>query len=114
MPIINLNWMKKVEASQLSQHKLFYVAIKDFFSVLMQLQRCFRISELLADIPKSKLSDDIIFGRDDAEHNKNLKATLHKLDESGVKLNRSNCVFGTSKISFYGHNGITPDPKKIE
>ena len=78
------------------------------------------ISTLLHDIPGVKnLSDDIvIFGKDQKEHDKSLRATLKRLEETGAKLNRKKCVFSTDSITFYGHvfgkNGVSADPEKIK
>ena len=77
------------------------------------------IANLLQDIPGSKnLSDDIIvYGKSKEEHDKNLHATLKRLEESGAKLNKQKCVFASDSLTFFGHvfgkNGISADPDKI-
>ena len=42
---------------------------------------------------------------------------MQKIQESGLKLNISKCVFKATEIKFLGHivsaNGIKPDPEKI-
>ena len=78
------------------------------------------ISALLHDIPGARnLSDDIIvFGKDQNDHDKNLRATLKRLAEKGAKLNRQKCVFSTNQLTFFGHvfgkHGVSADPEKIK
>jgi hypothetical protein len=78
------------------------------------------IQELIADIPGSKnVSDDIIcFGKDQAEHDRALHATLSRLHTSGLTVNAEKCEFNASSIEFYGYifsaQGLSPDPKKVQ
>ena len=77
------------------------------------------IEEILAGLPGCKnISDDIIvFGRDQREHDANLRGVLERLKQYNVRLKEEKCSFSQSKIMFYGHifmaKGIKPDPKKI-
>ena len=43
---------------------------------------------------------------------------MKRLEEAGMTLNRSKCIFSNSDVTFFGHRvsdkGITPDPEKIK
>ena len=58
----------------------------------------------------------LIFGRDRAEHDERLFATLNKIQNAGVMLNAEKYKFWCDQIKFLGHviskNGVTPDPAK--
>ena len=77
------------------------------------------IRQTLSGIPGAiNLSDDIlVFGKTQAEHNANLKATLQRLKEKGLTLSREKCEFNKSSLQFFGHifsaAGLAPDPEKI-
>ena len=77
------------------------------------------IEEILAGLPGCKnISDDIIvFGRDQREHDVNLRGVLERLKQYNIRLKEEKCSFSQSSINFYGHiftaEGIKPDPKKI-
>ena len=78
------------------------------------------LEEILSGLQGCKnLSDDIIvYGKDQDEHDKNLNATLTRLKEMNVHLNKSKCKFSQAEIPFYGHifsaEGMKPDPLKVE
>ena len=78
------------------------------------------IEELLTGLPGCKnISDDIIvFGKDQEDHDKNLRGVLQRLQEYNVRLNKDKCSFSKTEVMFYGHvfsaEGIKPDPKKVE
>ena len=78
------------------------------------------IAEILAGLDGCKnISDDIIVhGKDQKEHDANLRAVLKRLAAQHVRLNKDKCTFSRSQVSFYGHTfsaqGIKADPKKIE
>lgn len=78
------------------------------------------LEEILSGLQGCKnLSDDIIvYGKDQDEHDKNLHATLTRLKEMDVRLNKDKCKFSQPEISFYGHifsaDGMRPDPQKVE
>ncbi|KAI2648690.1 Transposon Ty3-G Gag-Pol polyprotein [Labeo rohita] len=63
------------------------------------------------------MDDILVFGRDKEEHDRNLKAVLKSIRESGLKLNKEKCHFGKSEIQFFGHiigkDGICPDTNKV-
>ena len=65
------------------------------------------------------LSDDIIiFAVNQDEHDKRLEATLQRLRERGITLNRSKCEFNKTSVEFFGYvfssKGLSADPKKID
>lgn len=74
---------------------------------------------LLRDIPFVVVyQDDItVSGRNLAEHLKNLKAVLGKLQQAELKLNKSKCSFFQSKISYLGFTinstGLSKNPERI-
>ncbi len=61
--------------------------------------------------------DIIVHGKSTAEHDMRLQLALKKIEKSGLKLNKSKCIFGVPKIKFLGHiiskEGISPDPEKV-
>ena len=64
------------------------------------------------------ISDDIlVFGKDEADHEQNLKKTLKSLQEAGLTLNKKKCQFYLKQVEFFGHifseKGLFPDPNKI-
>ena len=64
------------------------------------------------------MSDDIIvYGTNQAEHDKALKATMERLREKDLTLNGPKCEFNKKQIEFYGYilsaKGLSPDPKKV-
>ena len=65
------------------------------------------------------ISDDIlVFGKNQAEHDENLRACFQRLRESGLTLNREKCVFNKGNLKFFGYvfskSGLSPDPDKIK
>ncbi|KAK3743590.1 hypothetical protein QZH41_010231, partial [Actinostola sp. cb2023] len=78
------------------------------------------IEQILPGLPGSRnISDDIIvYGKNQKEHDKNLRQVLERLMQHNVRLNRDKCSFSKNEIKFYGHifssEGIKPDPSKIE
>jgi len=77
------------------------------------------ISNILSDIGGAlNISDDIlVYGTSQAEHDKNLRATLQRLSDSGLTLNKSKCVFNQETLEFFGYvfnkSGMSPDLKKV-
>ncbi|CAB4008646.1 hypothetical protein BSL78_21779 [Paramuricea clavata] len=64
------------------------------------------------------VSDDIIiFGRDQAAHDKALHAVFERLRSKNLTLNIDKCEYNKSSIEFFGYvfsgNGVSPDPKKV-
>ena len=63
-------------------------------------------------------NDAAVYGRDNAEHDKNLLRIMQVAKEDGLIFNSKKCAIKTSEIVFfgsvYGKDGIKPGPTKIE
>ncbi|XP_057305378.1 uncharacterized protein K02A2.6-like [Hydractinia symbiolongicarpus] len=77
------------------------------------------IEMVIADCEGAKnISDDIfIWGKTQAEHDRNLDKVLRNLSENGLRVNPEKCEFSKNKILFSGYtlttDGISPDPSKV-
>jgi lipoate-protein ligase A len=64
------------------------------------------------------LDDLIVFGRNLADHNKNLMDVFYRLRKVNLKLNPEKCDFLKKEILYLGHvvseKGILPDPDKLK
>ena len=65
------------------------------------------------------ISDDIIvYGNTQEDHDKRLEATLKRLQEKRLTLNKSKCEFNQRQLEFFGYvfgeEGLSADPKKCE
>ena len=64
------------------------------------------------------MDDILIWGSTQIEHDQRLKATLERLRETGITLNKQKCCFSEKSIKFLGHvideSGIRPDEEKIK
>lgn len=64
------------------------------------------------------LDDTIVFGRDEEEHDRNLKAVLELFKLRNVTINEKKCIYRATQLKFLGHiisdSGIIPDPAKVE
>lgn len=64
------------------------------------------------------IDDILIWGRNEEEHNRRLRAVLQRSKEINLTLNKDKCLFNQSEIQYIGHviskNGVIPDPTKIE
>ena len=65
------------------------------------------------------IADDVVmYGRDDAEHDKKMMRLMQVTKEEGLVFNSKKCAIKTSEIvlfrSAYSKDGIRPDPSKIE
>ena len=50
------------------------------------------------------MDDVIVFGRNQCEHNKNLRDVMvNRIKSAGLKLNRDKCEFSQNKVEFLGH-----------
>ena len=58
----------------------------------------------------------LIFGTGQEEHNQRLAATLERLQNAEVTLNKTKCMFNRDQIQFLGHiinkDGVRADPEK--
>ncbi|KAI4903639.1 hypothetical protein NFI96_008642 [Prochilodus magdalenae] len=64
------------------------------------------------------MDDILVYGEDQAAHDRNLEAVLKSIQESGLKLNRDKCHFSKSELRFFGHvfskDGVKHDPDKVK
>jgi len=78
------------------------------------------IANIISDVENAANSQDdiIIWGNTLEEHNETLIKVLSRIKNSGLKLNKSKCIFGVNEVLFIGHiisdEGVKTDPKKIE
>ncbi|GFV08251.1 hypothetical protein TNCV_326851 [Trichonephila clavipes] len=81
--------------------------------------QCF-IEEVTRGLPGiyAFVNDILIASKNPQEHYKHLENLFSKLDECGLCINVSKCVFGASSIGFLGfnlsENGIKPLPDKVK
>jgi hypothetical protein len=63
------------------------------------------------------MDDILIFGSDQAEHDRRLRDVLQRLVSAGITLNKEKCQFSRSEVSFLGQTlgsqGIKADTEKI-
>ena len=64
------------------------------------------------------LDDILVTGRDFEEHLRNLEEVLQAMQEAGLKLNPSKCVFAQTSLKYLGfivsNKGLGPDPEKVK
>ena len=77
-----------------------------------------KADETFGDLPSvTRIADNIVvYGYDDRDHDKNLRAVLQHARETGLCFNLDK--FKCARIPFIGHvigaDGLQPDPRKIE
>ena len=77
------------------------------------------ISQVFSDIEGVRnISDDlIIYGRNQTEHNKSLRAVIQRLVECGLTINRDKIELNKTSIRYYGHvfssAGVSVDESRI-
>ncbi|CAB3986642.1 Retrovirus-related Pol poly from transposon [Paramuricea clavata] len=63
-------------------------------------------------------TDIIVYGRDDKEHDENLRGVLNRLQDNNAKLNGEKCSFRQHQVVFFEHtfsaSEVQADPKKID
>ena len=78
-----------------------------------------RMDEILEDLPGVVgITDDVcVHGKDEEEHDRNLKALMDREKETGLVFNSDKCTIRQPEISFFGNiyskDGIRPDPAKV-
>jgi hypothetical protein len=64
------------------------------------------------------MDDVLVFGKDETEHWRRLRAVLERIKASGMTLSREKCEFGVDSIKFLGHlvsvEGVKVDPDKVK
>ena len=64
------------------------------------------------------MDDILVYGRDIKEHDRRLDVVMRIVESSGLKLNRSKCLFRQTQLKFLGHKFTTDgiivaDPDKV-
>ena len=78
-----------------------------------------QMAEILQDLEGvvCHMDDILVHGQNHEEHEKRLKAVLHRLQGAGLTLNPTKCEFLRAEVKFLGQiiddKGIHPDPAKI-
>jgi len=78
------------------------------------------IDEVLRDLEfcYAYIDDILVASKSEEEHLEHLRILFNRLQEYGVVINPSKCIFGQSKIKFLGYlvtpNGTQPLSTKIE
>ena len=78
------------------------------------------MTEMLEGIDGVECSQDdvLVHGKGDEGHDLTLQATLDRVKDSGLKLNKKKCVFKQPEIGFLGHlfneKGMSVDPEKVQ
>ena len=76
------------------------------------------MDDLFEGLPCFIIVDDILIcGKDEKEHDANLKMVLERCQQIGLKLNKNKCKFRMKEVCYVGHHftdkGILPDPDKV-
>ena len=77
------------------------------------------MDEILEDLPGVVgITDDVcVHGKDEEEHDRNLKALMDRAKEIGLVFNSDKCTIRQPEISFFGNiyskDCIRPDPAKV-
>ena len=78
------------------------------------------MDEILKDLPGvTSIHDDVcVYGKDEEEHDRNLKGLMDRAEARGLVLNSEKCDIRKAQISFFGNicsaEGIKPDPEKVK
>lgn len=66
----------------------------------------------------SYLDDFLVFSRDQAQHENHLRQLFERMNQYGILVNTSKCVFGASEVSFLGYHisaeGTKPQEAKVQ
>ena len=79
-----------------------------------------KVDEAFGDLPGvTGIADDIvIYGRDQSDHDANLRAVMERAHETGLRFNPDKCKIRCTEIPFFGNiisdSGLRPDPQKTE
>ena len=78
-----------------------------------------KMDQIIEDSPGTiSIADDIvIYGKDQQEHDRNLKKLMQLARKGGLIFNKSKCLFSRPNVTFFGvtlnAKGITPDAARI-
>ena len=80
------------------------------YAVQQALEGCKNVVNIADDI--------IVYGSNEQEHDVNLEAVMQRLQEKGLTVNSSKCLFKASEISFFGFKvsaqGVRAEESKIQ
>ena len=99
----------------LRQYKRLPMGLRESSSVFQRL-----VGQALAGLQGViyYVDDILVYGRDRAEHDRNLKMVLDRLQEFNFRLAQDKCRFGVKEVAFLGHiigaDGVRPDPKNLK
>ena len=77
------------------------------------------ISQILEGCQNARnvVDDILVYGATKAEHDKALEDTLQRLQEKHLAANLNKCVFGATKLDYYGFyisaEGVSPDKERV-
>ena len=77
-----------------------------------------RVEQVFGDLDVSIYFDDLIVaGKDQTEHDENLRKLLVRARDANVKFNKDKIQLNRSQVSYLGHivssEGLKPDPEKV-
>ncbi|MCP3663566.1 MAG: RNA-directed DNA polymerase [Gammaproteobacteria bacterium] len=99
----------------LRQYRVLPMGLTDAASAFQR-----RMHQTLSGLPGVVvyIDDIIVFGKDQEEHDRNLRRVLQRLQDMDFRLQEPKCIFGSNSIPAFGHiissTGITPDPKNLQ
>lgn len=77
------------------------------------------MSQLLGDLQgvETNIDDILVWGTNQEEHDKRLRAVLDRCEQINLTLNQDKCQFSVPKVSYIGHilsaDGVQPDPEEV-
>ena len=76
------------------------------------------LAGLIGTICMVYIDDIVIYSHDVTAHAKHLQLVLQRLEDAGLTLKRSKCVFGLTEVDLLGYkvgmHGLRPDPEKVK
>ena len=89
----------------INTHKGLFVYNRLCFGVNSAVSIFQRIMEnIMKDLNVVVYLDDLlVMGKDDAQHLRNLDRVLQRLQENGLRVKKSKCEFGRTRIEYLGH-----------
>ena len=79
-----------------------------------------KVDKAFGDLPgvTGIANDIVIYGRDQSDHDANLRAVMERACETGLRFNPDKCKMRCTEIPFFGNiisdSGLRPDPQKTE
>ena len=78
-----------------------------------------RVEEMFGDLQVAIYFDDlIVYGKDQEEHDHNLRRLLERANKCNVKFNKDKMQLNKKEVKYLGHivsaDGLRPDPEKVQ